>query len=366
MSCPIEELKKNPLFPKFVWKGRFSPHLFTAAGARTTYDHLPQNPKKRVFGAYSFASTITEDPLWEDFAPCTFFEPLSTARSFLYSVSAPSLPAHWEEKRYLPDCSKWVEEIERTQTRIRLKDFSKCVLARRTTLHFGVEIDPWELVKALLLSSKRCTVFAYQSSPRSLFFGASPEKLFTRRGPVVCTEAVAGTRPLSAPDSELLLSFKDQSEFQIVKEWLNVALTSLCTHLQWNKKESVLKTSHVKHLRNRLRARLRDGIEHSTLIDALHPTPATAGAPRKSALKWLKEIEPFERGLYAAPIGWAEQNRCDFAVAIRSALYRKKALHLFTGAGIVEPSDPQGEWEEIEAKMGLLYELCTPHHQNVR
>ena len=40
------------------------------------------------------------------------------------------------------------------------------------------------------------------------------------------------------------------------------------------------------------------------MAKALHPTPAMGGEPRAAALALLQQYEPYERGLYAAPIGW--------------------------------------------------------------
>ena len=45
------------------------------------------------------------------------------------------------------------------------------------------------------------------------------------------------------------------------------------------------------------------------------------------------------------------------AVAIRSALVNHDKLSLYAGAGIVEGSTAQGEWKEIETKIGNFIEV---------
>ena len=50
-------------------------------------------------------------------------------------------------------------------------------------------------------------------------------------------------------------------------------------------------------------------------------------------------------------MGWVGKDSASFAVAIRSGLIVKDRLHLFSGAGIVEGSQPRSEWDEIENKI---------------
>ena len=70
-----------------------------------------------------------------------------------------------------------------------------------------------------------------------------------------------------------------------------------------------------------------------------------------SALSAIAHHEPFDRGLYAGPIGWIGRDDAEFAVGIRSGLVEGDHLHLYSGAGIVEGSDPEAEWDEIEHKL---------------
>ena len=87
------------------------------------------------------------------------------------------------------------------------------------------------------------------------------------------------------------------------------------------------------------------------LVAALHPTPAVGGRPPDVALETIRDAETFDRGWYAAPVGWFDAaGDGTFAVAIRSGLAREHAAHLYAGAGIVADSDPDTEWDEIQLK----------------
>ena len=71
----------------------------------------------------------------------------------------------------------------------------------------------------------------------------------------------------------------------------------------------------------------------------------------RGALDWIAREEPFDRGWYTGPVGWVGQEGAEFAVAIRCAVAFGPRLCIFSGAGIVEGSEPQAEWQEIESKV---------------
>jgi menaquinone-specific isochorismate synthase len=91
------------------------------------------------------------------------------------------------------------------------------------------------------------------------------------------------------------------------------------------------------------------------ILAQLHPTPAVAGLPRTTVSQLIRQLETFERSLYAAPIGWLDsQNNCEFVVGIRSALLEDNRARLFAGAGIVAGSQPERELAEVMLKQQTL------------
>ena len=92
-----------------------------------------------------------------------------------------------------------------------------------------------------------------------------------------------------------------------------------------------------------------------TLAEQLHPTPAVAGLPRRQAMAWLRALEPFERGSYAAPIGWIDcAGDAELRVAIRCGHARGCHLDLTAGAGLVRGSIAERERQEVELKLAVL------------
>jgi isochorismate synthase EntC len=111
----------------------------------------------------------------------------------------------------------------------------------------------------------------------------------------------------------------------------------------------------------------------------LHPTPAVCGAPRAEACRRLALEEP-DRGWYGGAIGWVDaRGDGELAVALRATLLDGDAheatldpdaaqtargsdeaadrqppnatAHVWAGAGIVDGSSPEREFEETERKM---------------
>ena len=74
------------------------------------------------------------------------------------------------------------------------------------------------------------------------------------------------------------------------------------------------------------------------------------GLVMKKALQKIDELEGFDRGWYAGPIGWLGKDEAEFAVGIRSALFSQQSYSIWAGAGIIEGSQALQEWQEIETK----------------
>ena len=97
-------------------------------------------------------------------------------------------------------------------------------------------------------------------------------------------------------------------------------------------------------MQSRLQGRLLDEVTDAQLLSSLHPTPAVWTAP-SSIRTQINNLESFERGWYAGPVGYVSKQQSEFAVGIRSGVLERNSLTVYTGAGIVEGSDPDREWQ---------------------
>ncbi|MDT0632963.1 isochorismate synthase [Rubrivirga sp. S365] len=244
----------------------------------------------------------------------------------------------------------------------------KVVLARRARFSFEEAVDPFALLRRLEAATPRCFHALVEAGGAdrapAAFLTATPERLFRLDGRTVETEAVAGTRPRAASDAdddrlrdELMGSEKDRREHGYVRERIAAALAPLTVSLDDDGDASAMTLARGRHLYTGFRGTLADGVGALDVLRALHPTPAVGGTPTPLALDAIDRLEPFDRGLYAGPVGWvgrdgAGREAAEVAVGIRSGLVEGRTLSLYSGAGIVVGSDPAAEWAEIEHKIG--------------
>ncbi|HNA62838.1 MAG TPA: chorismate-binding protein, partial [Rhabdochlamydiaceae bacterium] len=211
---------------------------------------------------------------------------------------------------------------------------------------FDEKIDPFQVLNLLMPLGSQTSLFLLQLDSQTAFVGATPEKLFSRKGRILLSEAIAGTK-----DAQETWGRKELSEIDAVQVFLQNQLVQCCEKLHWQApQEKPFGT--LQHLYQGIEGRLKEEIDDKILLELLHPTPALGGFPQKEAALYLKTVEPFSRGWYGSPFGMISPQETEMAVAIRCALIQGAEMYLFAGAGIVAGSKPDKEWEELERKIG--------------
>ncbi len=233
----------------------------------------------------------------------------------------------------------------------------KVVIGRRNARFFSTPFDPAHLFFRLARRSRHAFLFMFDTGLGGTFFGASPELLYRRIGQNFETESLAGTRPRSHDHEkdvslrqELLESIKDKSEHFLVSEHIEERLREFGATDLFTSKLEIMSLPYVQHLHRRYHGRIQHGLSDDTIISALHPTPAVCGIDSDWAKQFIRDHEGFDRGFYAAPIGYVAKNSAEFAVGIRSALYQASRLFIYAACGIVRGSVPEQEWEELNNK----------------
>ena len=247
-----------------------------------------------------------------------------------------------------------VAEVAR---RIRAGDLRKVVLAR--TIEVGGRVfDPRRLAHRLRAVDPHAYTFIAPAAD-GVLVGASPELLVARHGGEVRTNPLAGSAPRSgnpvvdrANAERLIASAKDREEHAVVVEAVAAALEPLCVSLTWDREPVLQETPNVWHLSTRFRGHLVDPAPSALdLALALHPTPAVGGEPTDAARDVLAQLEGFDRGSYAGPVGWVDAaGNGEWAIALRCALLDGARATLYAGAGIVGASDPDAEVDETDRK----------------
>ncbi len=260
----------------------------------------------------------------------------------------------------------WTRSVRGGLDAIARGELRKIVLARTRRYHASGALDPVAVLARLAAREVRGFRFLVEAGEGHAFLGVTPERLVSRSGRIARSEAVAGTRPRGVDTvadrllgESLMASAKDRREHELVIERVREALASLSGSLRVEAEPRLRRLAYVQHLVTRVTADLRPGTPDAELVDALHPTPAVAGAPVARAIAALRTLESFDRGLYAGPVGVVSRDGAEIAVAIRSARIDGDSLTAYAGAGIVEGSDPADEWRETGHKLLAFERLAT-------
>lgn len=259
----------------------------------------------------------------------------------------------------VPDGASWRESVAEVAADIRAGGVEKVVLARMVEAESATPFDVVGTLERLRAAYPGCYVFAIGRASGATFLGATPERLVQLRGREVRAMSLAGSvRRGGTPEEDatlaagLAVSAKDRLEHALVVRGLREALAGLCDSIAVPAVPERLTMPNVHHLHTPVSARLRAGCTLADLLAHLHPTPAVAGWPREAALDVIRAREPFDRGWYAAPVGWfGSGGDGEFAVALRSALVDGARASLFAGCGLMGDSDPDGEYAESALKL---------------
>ncbi|MCE2594093.1 isochorismate synthase [Motilimonas cestriensis] len=267
------------------------------------------------------------------------------------------------QRQDTPNKQDWRKLVEQVTDDDFQQLTAKVVLSRRTQLTSLTQVDQCALLHQWQMVNPNCFQFLFSFSPDSHFIGCTPERLYLRSGARLTTESLAGTMPRGATtEADEKLSYillhdqKIKRENQLVLDDILAQLSKVSLDIGLDK-IGILKLNQLQHLKQRIHAYLKPDASDHDLLNALHPTPAVGGTPRKSALAFIEQNEPYPRGWYAGAIGILSQQQSQFAVAIRSALIQHNQIALFAGAGIVKGSDPELEWQELEHKIATPLSL---------
>ncbi len=346
--------------------------------------------RPRFFGGLAFEAGGAQDPPWKGFGDAHFVLP-----RFVYGRSSQgpilSLAVRGDEIAYTAGRRQWLDRLESTLSRlaqppapaagrvcvlhterpseeewtarvseltrdIRRGKLLKVVTARQSkvTLASAPAIGP-------LLSRMPAPPESFRYAFRhagATFLGATPERLIALRDGRFETEAVAGTIPACGnPLNWDSAGAKLRLEHRLVVQEIERRIAPLCSSRHTSPKPQSRTHGRVVHFRTPIHGTLRARHHVLELVATLHPTPAVGGLPTPEALRWISAHEPVARGWYAAPVGWFDTaGNGEFAVALRCALIRGPGAFVYTGAGIVQGSDPQEEAAEVDLKERTLLE----------
>jgi len=259
------------------------------------------------------------------------------------------------------DVQRFKKNVQNATSLIQQGKIEKVVLARQLKATFTEAISTEYVIQRLLREQPTSYTFIFENENQH-FVGASPERLVQKEGDYVFSTCLAGSikrgktrKEDELLGNELLNDQKNLIEHDVVVHMIKEAMEAYCMEVEIPMQPTLYKTKHIQHLYTPVRGKTKKDVTLFSLLKELHPTPALGGYPQKESLSIIRKLEPFDRGWYAAPIGWIDINgNGEFIVGIRSGVIERQQAMLFAGCGIVADSTPESEYEETTIKFNPM------------
>jgi menaquinone-specific isochorismate synthase len=247
----------------------------------------------------------------------------------------------------------FLNSVEKALEAINSHRVEKVVLARDLVMPIDGEPDLAIPLKRLHERYPECWTYKVAN-----VFGATPEILLRARNGEVSARVLAGTAARGTdPDVDVAIadglshSLKNKHEHDYAVQSFVKELSPFCSEVKYEKEPFSLVLPDLWHLATDVTGKLLPNVSLLDVIEKLHPTAAVAGTPTTEAIKLIEELEPFDRGGYAGPVGWISSNGSgEIAIALRGGVIEDKQIRAIAGSGIVSESVPEAELVETELK----------------
>jgi anthranilate synthase component 1 len=247
--------------------------------------------------------------------------------------------------------------VLKSQQYIRSGDIIQVVGSQR----FSVEskASPLDVYRAVRSINPSPYMFLLELSGFSLV-GASPEIHVRSEDGRVEIRPIAGTRRRGkteaedkALEAELLADPKERAEHVMLVDLARNDLGRVCDYGSVQVKDlmTIERYSHVMHIVSQVEGQLAKTRTPYDLMRATFPAGTLSGAPKIRAMQIIAELEQTARGTYGGCVGYFSFNgNLDCCITIRTALLKDGKVHVQSGGGWVNDSDPEAEYQETVNK----------------
>ena len=282
------------------------------------------------------------------------------------SLPEPTDPPEFEELELLPGRltrQRYRNAVATAVERIRAGEVEKVIVARDLVATAPQPLD----LPALLDRLQRANTASWTFHVDGLV-GSSPEMLVAVRGNRVRSQVLAGSAPVTgdvhADDvtaTRLAASAKDHAEHAYAARSVAERLASVGEVA--TRDPQVKRLPRIMHLATDIAGTLREAHSALEVAGVVHPSAAVCGTPTDVAFGVIAELEGFDRGRYAGPVGWVDAaGDGEFVIALRCGQLDEEGttIRLFAGGGIVAGSVPNDELAETARKFLPMYEALSP------
>jgi para-aminobenzoate synthetase/4-amino-4-deoxychorismate lyase len=192
----------------------------------------------------------------------------------------------------------------------------------------------------------------------------SPELFFDWQGERILSRPMKGTAPRGATPAEdeaLALQLrtvpKERAENVMIVDLIRNDLSRVAQPFSVR----VPRLFHTEALptvwqmTSDVEATVRDGVSLVDVFSALFPCGSITGAPKVSAMRMIRDLEPEARGVYCGAVGVVRPGgHATFNVPIRTVTLRGTDARCGIGSGITADARADAEWDEWRHKQAFL------------
>jgi anthranilate synthase component 1 len=277
------------------------------------------------------------------------------------AVGAP--PVEQDRVAFESDCGReaYADRVRRVQEYVRAGDTFQANVSQRLTAPAAVHpVAAYDALRTV----NPAPYSALLEFPGVDLVSASPELLLERDGDRVRTEPIAGTRPRGETPAEddrleadLTTDEKERAEHAMLVDLERNDMGKVCRYgsVEVEEYRRVDRYSEVMHLVSSVTGRLRADARLADAIAATFPGGTITGAPKPRTMEIIDELETTRRGPYTGSIGiFGFDDRATLNIVIRTLTRHEDEYALRVGAGIVQDSDPEREYDETLDKARAL------------
>jgi len=201
----------------------------------------------------------------------------------------------------------------------------------------------------------------YKLRFKNQFVCFSPEKFIQIQDNSIHTFPMKGTidAALENAEEKILSDKKEMAEHVMIVDLLRNDLSIVATDVEVQEfryiskieagEKNLLQVS--SHISGKLQEDWHENI--GTILNSLLPAGSISGAPKKSTLEIIEELEEYERGFFSGVFGVYDGEKLDSGVMIRFIEKTENGLIYKSGGGITLDSDVELEYNELQDKIYL-------------
>jgi aminodeoxychorismate synthase component I len=258
--------------------------------------------------------------------------------------------------------AEYLVMIEAAQEHISIGDVYQVCLTNELTLN-AVE-DPLAVFMRLRKNNP-APYAAFLKIGDTAIASSSPEQfLKVLPSGEISTKPIKGTRPRGAtPEADSAIALELQSDQKERAENLmivdlmrnDIGKVSRVGTVAVPKLFEIETYATVHQLVSTVTGQLESGETAWSAALAAFPGGSMTGAPKIRAMEIIQDLEAGPRGIYSGCIGYlGAEGSAEFAMTIRSIVFKDGVATIGVGGGITIDSDPKAELEETKLKAKAL------------